>query len=95
VWDPITYDSSTGLLIYGTAGATPDIYFGDRGELKVSGARLFAGCIVAVKADTGEYVWHYQTSIHSENFHVVVADIAIDGAKRHVVMTVPGTAFFT
>jgi quinohemoprotein ethanol dehydrogenase len=94
VWDPITYDSSTGLLIYGTAGATPDIYFGDRGELKVSGARLFAGCIVAVKADTGEYVWHYQTSIHSENFHVVVADIAIDGAKRHVVMTVPRNGIF-
>jgi quinohemoprotein ethanol dehydrogenase len=94
VWDPITYDSSTGLLIYGTAGATPDNYFGDRADLKVSGDRLFAGCIVAVRADTGEYVWHYQTSIHTENFHVVVADIAINGAKRHVVMTVPRNGTF-
>jgi quinohemoprotein ethanol dehydrogenase len=89
VWDPIAYDATTGLLIYGTAGATPDSFFGDRADLKVGGQRLFAGCIVAVKADTGEYVWHYQTSIHTENFHVLIADLTIDGAKRHVVMTVP------
>jgi quinohemoprotein ethanol dehydrogenase len=94
VWDPITYDSSTGLLIYGTAGATPDSFFGDRADLKVNGKRLFAGCIVAVKADTGEYVWHYQTSIQTENFHVLIADLTIGGAKRHVVMTVPRDGTF-
>ena len=94
VWDPITYDATTGLLIYGTAGATPDSFFGDRADLKVGGQRLFAGCIVAVKADTGEYVWHYQTSIHTENFHVLIADLTIDGAKRHVVMTVPRNGTF-
>jgi quinohemoprotein ethanol dehydrogenase len=94
VWDPITYDSATGLLIYGTAGATPDNYFGDRADLQVSGKRLFAGSIVAVKADTGEYVWHYQTSINTENFHVLIADLTIDGAKRHVVMTVPRDGTF-
>jgi quinohemoprotein ethanol dehydrogenase len=94
VWDPITYDSATGLLIYGTAGATPDNYFGDRADLQVSGQRLFAGSIVAVKADTGEYVWHYQTSINTENFHVLIADLTINGAKRHVVMTVPRDGTF-
>src|ERR1700723_3341835 len=94
VWDPIAYDATTGLLIYGTAGATPDSFFGDRADLKVGGQRLFAGCIVAVKADTGEYVWHYQTSIHTENFHVLIADLTIDGAKRHVVMTVPRNGTF-
>ncbi len=36
---------------------------GDRREFEgPSGDRLYAGCIVAVNADTGEYVWHYQTS---------------------------------
>ena len=94
VWDPITYDSATGLLIYGTAGATPDNYFGDRADLQVSGKRLFAGSIVAVKADTGEYAWHYQTSIDTENFHVLIADLTISGAKRHVVMTVPRDGTF-
>jgi quinohemoprotein ethanol dehydrogenase len=94
VWDPITYDASTGLLIYGTAGATPDPYYGDRADMKVSGDRLFAGSIVAVNAKTGEYAWHYQTSINTENFHVIVTDLTIDGAKRHVVMTVPRIGVF-
>jgi quinohemoprotein ethanol dehydrogenase len=94
VWDTITYDQASGLLIYGTAGATPDSYFGDRAGMNVSGSRLFAGCIVAIRADTGEYVWHYQTSIDTENFHVIVADLAIGGKTQHVVMTVPRNGTF-
>lgn len=94
VWDPITYDASTGLLIYGTAGATPDPYYGDRADMKVSGDRLYAGSVVAVNAKTGEYAWHYQTSIRTENFHVLVTDLTINGAKRHVVLTVPRIGVF-
>lgn len=94
VWDSITYDPTTKYVIYGTAGATPEPLFGDRANMKISGPRLFAGCIVAVRADTGAYVWHYQTSIHTENFHVLVTDLTIGGAKRHVVMTAPRNGTF-
>ena len=94
VWDSITYDPDTGYVIYGTAGATPNELFGDRANMKIGGARLFAGCIVAVKADTGEYAWHYQTSIETENFHVLVTDLTIGGGRRHVVMTVPRNGTF-
>lgn len=94
VWDSITYDPATGYVIYGTAGATPNELFGDRANMKITGPRLFAGCIVALKADTGAYAWHYQTSIDSENFHVLVTDLPIGGAKRHVVMTVPRNGTF-
>jgi quinohemoprotein ethanol dehydrogenase len=94
VWDPITYDQASGLLIYGTAGATPDSYFGDRAGMTVSGNRLFAGCVVAVRADTGDYVWYYQTNIGTENFHILIADLAIGGKTRHVVMTVPRNGTF-
>lgn len=94
VWDSITYDPTTKYVIYGTAGATPEELYGDRANMKVSGDRLFAGCIVAVKADTGEYAWHYQTSIHTENFHVLVTDVTVNGARRHVVMTVPRMGVF-
>ena len=94
VWDSITYDPVTGYVIYGTAGATPNELFGDRANMKVGGQRLFAGCIVAVKAATGEYVWHYQTSIESENFHVLVTGLTIGGRKRRVVMTVPRNGTF-
>jgi quinohemoprotein ethanol dehydrogenase len=97
VWDPITYDPSTGLLIFGTAGAEPEELFGDNADLKVGGERLFSGCVVAVKADTGEYVWHYQTSAehyHTENMHIITADIVFQGQKRHVAMTAPKNGFF-
>ena len=94
VWDSITYDPATRTVIYGTAGATPNALFGDRAAMKVSGPRLFAGCIVAVRADTGKYAWHYQTSIDTENFHVLVTDLTVGGRKRHVVMTVPRNGTF-
>ena len=97
VWDPITYDPATGLVIFGTAGAEPEILFGDKADKKVSGDRLYSGCVIAVRAATGEYVWHYQTSApdyHTENMHILVADIVLGGVKRHVAMTAPKNGFF-
>ena len=97
VWDPITYDPATGLLIFGTAGATPEVLFGDKADMKVDGDRLFAGCVVAVNADTGEYAWHFQTStrhFHNENMHILLADLVINGQKRHVAMTAPKNGYF-
>ncbi len=97
VWDPITYDPATGLLVFGTAGATPEVLFGDNAEKKVDGDRLFAGCVVAVNADTGEYAWHFQTSTrhyHNENMHILVADVVLGGEKHHVAMTAPKNGFF-
>lgn len=88
VWDPITYDAATGLLIYGTAGATPEALYGDRANMKVSGDRLFASSIVAVNAKTGEYAWHYHTDSRTENFNVVVTDLEIEGVKRHVAISI-------
>src|SRR5437879_4656856 len=95
VWNAITYDPVTDLVIFGTAGAGVD--YGELENIKVSGDKLFAGCIIAVKADTGEYVWHFQTSapgLQTENNHIVIADLAMNGEKRHVAMTVPKNGFF-
>jgi quinohemoprotein ethanol dehydrogenase len=50
-----------------------------------------------VKADTGEYVWHFQTSapgLQTENNHILMADIDVGGEKRHVATTVPKNGFF-
>ena len=85
-----------GLLIFGTAGAKPEVLFGDKADKKVGGDRLFAGCVIAVNADTGEYVWHFQTSAqnyHTENMHILLADLMLDGQKRHVAMTAPKNGF--
>jgi quinohemoprotein ethanol dehydrogenase len=95
VWNAITYDDVTGLVIFGTAGAGVD--YGELSSIKVSGDKLFAGCIIAVNADTGEYVWHFQTSapgMQTENNHIMMTDLVINGEKRHVAMTAPKNGFF-
>jgi quinohemoprotein ethanol dehydrogenase len=95
VWNAITYDEATGLVIFGTAGAGVD--YGELSSIKVTGDKLFSGCIIAVNADTGEYVWHFQTSapgMQTENNHILMADLTINGEKRHVVMTAPKNGFF-
>ena len=95
VWNAITYDDVTGLVIFGTAGAGVD--YGELSSIKVSGDKLFAGCIIAVNVDTGEYVWHFQTSapgLQTENNHILMADLQVNGENRHVAMTVPKNGFF-
>jgi quinohemoprotein ethanol dehydrogenase len=96
VWDPITYDPVTGLVIFGTAGATPESLFGDKADMKVSGDRLYSGSVIAVNADTGQYVWHFQTSAqdyHTENMHILLADVTLNGQKRRVAITAPKNGF--
>src|SRR5580698_6947195 len=97
VWDPITYDQATGFLIFGTAGATPEVLFGDKADKKVAGDRLFAGCVVAVNADTGDFFLNDPATTenyHNENMHILLADVVIAGEKRHVAMTAPKNGFF-
>lgn len=94
-WNAITYDETTSLVIFGTAGAGVD--YGELSSIKVTGDKLFSGCIIAVNADTGEYVWHFQTSapgMQTENNHILMADLMLDGQKRHVAMTAPKNGFF-
>jgi len=94
VWNAITYDPVTGFVIFGTAGAGID--YGELSSIRLKGDKLFAGCIVAVNADTGEYVWHFQTSapgMQTENNHILMADLTMGGEKRHVAMTAPKNGF--
>jgi len=95
VWNAITYDPVTDYVIFGTAGAGID--YGELETIRPKGDKLFSGCILAVKADTGEYVWHFQTSspgMQTENNHIVIADLTIDGEKRHVAISVPKNGFY-
>ena len=95
VWHAITYDDVTNLVIFGTAGA--DVGYGELAGSKISGEKLFSQCVIAVNADTGKYVWHYQTGtegVHNENNQNLIADLVLNGEKRHVVMTAPKNGFF-
>ena len=90
VWTAMTYDSVTNLLFLSTSTAGEAA--GDFSSIKPSGNLLFANCIVAVNASTGQYVWHYQTAYPpdgAEDFHILVANLALGGKERRVIMTVP------
>ncbi len=89
VWNAITFDPTTGLVLFGTSKTQP--YRNPKDE------RLFTGSIVAVHADTGRYAWHFRTSTptrQSENFHITIADLVINGKQRHVAMTAPRVGTF-
>ncbi len=63
------------------------------------GDNLFLSSIVALKPDTGEYVWHYQTTPgdtwdYTATQHMILADLAIDGRPRKVLMQAPKNGFF-
>ena len=95
VWNAITYDDATGLVIFGTAGTGVD--YGELSNIKATGDRLFSGCLIAVDAETGDYAWHFQTSapgMQTENNHILIADLTVNGEKRHVAMTAPKNGFF-
>jgi PQQ-dependent dehydrogenase (methanol/ethanol family) len=96
VWDAITYDPATDLVIFGTGNGTPgDAVRRDAG----GGDNLFMTSIVAVHAKDGSYAWHYQTTPwetwdYDTGQQLMLLDIVIDGKKRHVVSQASKNGFF-
>jgi quinoprotein glucose dehydrogenase len=58
-WGGLTLDVQRGLVFAGTGSPSYDHYGGNR-----PGQNLFANCVLALKADTGERVWHFQVVHH-------------------------------
>lgn len=59
VWDLMAYDPELDLLYIGVGNGSPwNRYWRSPG----GGDNLYLSSIVALKPDTGEYVWHYQTT---------------------------------
>lgn len=58
-WSGMTLDEERGLVFFGTGSPASDFYGADR-----KGANLFANCILALDALTGEMKWYYQTIHH-------------------------------
>ena len=58
-WGGMTLDEKSGLVFAGTGAPSYDKWGGNR-----HGDNLFANCVLALRADTGERVWHFQTTHH-------------------------------
>ncbi|HEY8573114.1 PQQ-dependent dehydrogenase, methanol/ethanol family [Phenylobacterium sp.] len=96
VWDSMAYDPTLDLLFFGVGNGTPWNHQRRSGGV---GDNLFLSSIVAVKPDTGEYVWHYQTTPaeswdYTATQHIMLADLNIAGQTRKVVMQAPKNGFF-
>ena len=96
VWDSMAYDPDLDLLYIGTGNGSP---WNQRVRSPGGGDNLFLSSIVAVRPDTGEYVWHYQTTPgetwdYTATQHIILADIDIDGSPRKVLMQAPKNGFF-
>jgi quinohemoprotein ethanol dehydrogenase len=94
-WNEMTYDPESNLLFFGTAGALPYLH-GERSP--DGGDNLFTSSILAVNADTGEYVWHYQTVPedsweYNATMNIVLADLRIGDEDRKTLLIAPKNGF--
>jgi len=88
IWDAAVYDPETDLLYFGTGNGTP---WNREMRDPSDGDNLYVASLIAVKADTGEYVWHYQeTPGDSWDYDaispLVTTDLNINGQKKHVII---------
>ena len=96
VWDSMAYDSENHLFYFGVGNGSPwprDVRSPGGGD------NLFLSSIIAVRPDTGEYVWHYQTTPgdswdYTATQHIILAEIEVNGERRDVLMQAPKNGFF-
>ncbi len=95
-WDAMAYDPELNLLYVGTGNSTP---YARKLRSPSGGDNLFLASILAINPDDGRLVWHYQTT-PGENWDytavqkMILADLAIDGRTRKVLMQAPKNGFF-
>ena len=96
VWDSLVYDPELDLLYIGTGNGSPwnrDLRSPGGGD------NLYLSSIVALKPDTGDYVWHYQVTPkdnwdYTATQQLTLAEININGEQRKVIMQAPKNGFF-
>ncbi|HEX7859141.1 MAG TPA: PQQ-binding-like beta-propeller repeat protein [Verrucomicrobiae bacterium] len=86
-WGGFSLDEQRGWVFCATGSAAGDFIYG--GTRK--GMNLFANCVLAIDALTGQRKWHYQT-VHHDIFDYdnppapILATITADGKKRDVAV---------
>jgi quinohemoprotein ethanol dehydrogenase len=97
VWNGMTYDPETNRIYIGVGNAGGyDPTVRDPGS---HGDNLYTSSIVALDANTGKYIWHYQENPrdswdYKATPNMVTATLDIDGKPRKVLMHAPTNGFF-
>ena len=95
-WESISYDPNLNLIYIGTGNGTE---WNQKFRSASHGDNLFLSSVIAINADTGGYVWHYQVTPGDEwDFdavqQLILADLSIDGMQRKVLMQANKNGFF-
>ena len=96
VWNSMVFDPELDLMYIGTGNGSP---WSHALRSPSGGDNLYLSSIVALRPDTGEYVWHYQET-PGDNWDytavqdLILADLPIDGKTRKVVLHAPKNGFF-
>ncbi len=96
VWDTMAYDPELDLMYIGTGNGTP---WRRRLRSPAGGDNLYLSSLVALRPDTGEYVWHYQETPgdnwdYTATQPMILADLVIEGRPRKVILHAPKNGFF-
>lgn len=96
VWNDMTFDPELNRIYLGTGNGGP---YNPRLRSPGGGDNLFLASIVALEADTGKYLWHYQQNPgegwdYKATANMVAATIRIDGKPQRVLMQSPTNGFF-
>jgi quinohemoprotein ethanol dehydrogenase len=96
VWNAMTYDPELNRLYLGTGNAEPTNW---KIRSPGGGDNLYTASIVALDADTGKYLWHYQTTPgdawdYDSATDMTLATLAINGQPRRVLMQAAKNGFF-
>ncbi len=96
IWDTITFDPELNMVYVGTGNGAP---WARNARSPGGGDNLYLASLVALNADTGKYIWHYQETPgdnwdYTSTQPMILADINIDGAPRKVILHAPKNGFF-
>jgi quinohemoprotein ethanol dehydrogenase len=95
-WHGITFDPELNRIYVGTGNSGP---YDPEKRSPGGGDNLYLASIVALDADSGKYVWHYQQNPreawdYKSTAGMITATLPIDGRPRKVLMHAPTNGFF-
>lgn len=96
VWNAMNYDPELNRIYIGTGNSGP---YDPAVRSPGGGDNLYLVSIVALDADTGKYVWHYQENPreawdHKATANIIAATLELDGKPRKVLLHAPTNGFF-
>ena len=96
VWNGMTFDPELNRIYLGVGNAGP---YDPTVRSPGGGDNLYTSSIVALDAETGKYVWHYQQNPrdswdYKATPNIVAATLTLDGKPHKVLLHAPTNGFF-